>query len=480
MKAPIIHCLLLVWSWTLPWARALNLTDLDCRMRRLPLGFGRALQGWRHDVDGLVMDHLLKDALELESLCHDHDEILLRHSSRKEPDGMNKDQQNDPYYLLDSCPTKFCIFVDPSHPLQDTDHDNGHVHASLSSAIDWSRSSIKNPSNTTIILRRGVVHYLDQPIRLLPADSGLTILGTQSTSANQSDIPWISGAIPIPNHIKWDWDCDLNIQVRVANLSSIFKSRNKNNDEDHAFRIPCIPSLFAPGKRLIRARFPNGNPETVQWGYRSPDRFQHCIPAEQVVEWHKPEKGAQPTFEYIDLRQHYPSKNDSTMELYNVYATGRGGVCETLWGGGESYWCSNASAGGWAEVDRECARNGQLQIPVGMTYNQTTLIGQYLDDLGASLEGGIVHGWHSQTWAMHMFEVEQYEDGVLKFTHGSGKQGGRNWCRCDQCTCKLMTEEPWTGKVHESVTHTREFFCFEKMRVGGVDSTKTLHKPTID
>ena len=36
-----------------------------------------------------------------------------------------------------------------------------------------------------------------------------------------------------------------------------------------------------------------------------------------------------------------------------------------------SYWCSNASSGGWAEVDFQCAAAGQLQLPVGMTINHT-------------------------------------------------------------------------------------------------------------
>lgn len=76
--------------------------------------------------------------------------------------------------------------------------------------------------------------------------------------------------------------------------------------------------------------------------------------------------------------------------------------------------------------------------------------------------GAIIHTWHSQSWATHMFRVSgkssegsssraphnitngtarvlgqdalaASESMSLTFSSG-GQQGGRNWCRCDQCT----------------------------------------------
>jgi hypothetical protein len=75
-----------------------------------------------------------------------------------------------------------------------------------------------------------------------------------------------------------------------------------------------------------------------------------------------------------------------------------------------------------------------MQIPVGMTYNRSTDVGRRLDQHSNVLVGGIVHAWHSQSWAMHMFEIESQSPGQLMFAKGGGNQGGRNWCRCDQCT----------------------------------------------
>ena len=78
-------------------------------------------------------------------------------------------------------------------------------------------------------------------------------------------------------------------------------------------------------------------------------------------------------------------------------------------------------------VDQECATTGQMQIPVGMTYNTSSLPARFQN---ASMQGGIIHAWHSQSWAMHMFEIaKQNSPGELTFAKGGGKQGGRNWCR---------------------------------------------------
>jgi len=189
--------------------------------------------------------------------------------------------------------------------------------------------------------------------------------------------------------------------------------------------LPTIPSLFGEARRWIRARYPNANPETDQWGYNSPNKLNFSMPSESVAEWLKPPPGGPiPTFTFNPNL-----KNDSGM--YNDYATGAGGVCSSVWGDGPSYWCSNASSGGWAEVDRECDMTGRLKLPVGLTYSNssTTHMPNFQPD-------AIVHAWHSQSWAMHMFVVESHraEANQVTFAAGGGRQGGRNWCRCDQCT----------------------------------------------
>jgi hypothetical protein len=303
------------------------------------------------------------------------------------------------------------------------------VAATVADALALSRR-LGVPSATTIVLGPGV-HELSSTLSLEAMDSGLTLAGAASS---ENEAVWLSGGVGLPTDLHWSYDCSVNLQVRVTNLTQLLLGRD----------LPRLPSLFSTHRRWNRARYPNGDFETTQWGYQSPGRVAHAIGADQVLEWQRPSPGEVPHFTHVDLRTFHPAKNDSSMAAYNVYVSGRGGVCADVWGPDvDSYWCSNASAGGWAEVDVECAVTGQLQIPIALRYNASSDLGQMLTAWGERLVGGIVHAWHSQTWAMHMFSIEKVTTNhTLFFGPGGGKQGGRNWCRCDQCTYA----GPWCGQ----------------------------------
>lgn len=410
-------------------AYSLNERELDCRMRHLAVRYARhLLHPWHHANDPLYCE--IEDALRLKDLCpdlveedgHNITSKKLRGLGMQPPSSFhNKDEENDydSSSQVSACRSELCLYVD-ANTLTSGDGSIASPVKSLEEAISLSRAQTRGASlgyNTTIILRQGI-HTLESTIQLRSEDSGLTLTGYPGEEV------WLSGGAAIPDDIPWSWDCKVNLYVRVANLTDLLSGRT----------LPSVPSLFSLEKRLIRARYPNSDPEVAQWGYASPDRLKYSIPAEEVLEWHRPPIGEIPQFEYFDLRYHDPPKNDSSMDEYNVYASGSGGVCADLWGHeAGSYWCSNASAGGWSEVDRECAVTGQLQIPIGMDYNQSSDKGRRLDKWGTSAVGGIVHAWHSQSWAMHMFLIKSSSPGSFKFSKG-GFQGGRNWCRCDQCT----------------------------------------------
>jgi len=198
-----------------------------------------------------------------------------------------------------------------------------------------------------------------------------------------------------------------------------------------------VRSLFTESshERLTWARYPNMDVEREMWGYGSPGLASRSINSNKVVEWFKPPPGRPPKFTVIDLTNpKNPSgvvKNNSAMQEYNLFNDGSGGVCNAVWSGNDSYWCGNRSGGGWADVDSECATTGRLQIPVGMHWNSTlTRLSKWADP-----RGSWVHAWHSQTWAMHMFEIASFnaKARTMTFSPGGGSQGGRNWCRCDQC-----------------------------------------------
>jgi len=403
--------------------------DLDCDMRALALKFARQIQPWRDPQDPLFRE--IHDALELTKKCGRVPPPTTSLSTTATSHQIIEEQA-----LLSSCSKSeaHCIFVTANS----SDNGNGSLEnpvGCLHEALNISRSARRNSASidshkTMIILRQGIHSLNYQPLILSgDIDSHLEILSYPTEEAH------ISGGVELRREdVIWT-PSSQQPGVFVGDLSKVLR--------DNYDKIPSVPSLFTFGsnhRRYIRARYPNDDPEIHR-----EDRSNVCIQSHVALEWHKPDPGLVPEFDYILL-----DKNDSTMDGYNLFASGHGGVCAEQWGPeADSYWCSNYSQGGWAEVDRECAMTGRLQIPVGVTWNQTDEHGQHLSRLTEEqAKGGIIYAWHSQTWALHMFQIKNAgynatifgnssaRNGIneFEFEKGGGKQGGRNWCRCDQCT----------------------------------------------
>ena len=233
------------------------------------------------------------------------------------------------------------------------------------------------------MLREGI-HFLNNTITLTPIDSYLTI-----RSAYPNETVWISGGILIDSNSS-DWKrVDSKGNIWVTNLNSLNVKSG-------------ITGLFTihPHQRMTLARYPNANVE--EWD--DPKRY---VSSHAVDEWMFPEYGEIPKFYTIDLSsEENPTghiKNDSTMVDYNKFGTGQGGACATVWGDEPSYWCSNVSAGGWAEVDKAAALAGRMNIPRGMILlkNNSRISGTINDIADDSIferiqgwsnpKGGIVH-----------------------------------------------------------------------------------------
>ncbi|KAJ1449807.1 hypothetical protein M885DRAFT_572143 [Pelagophyceae sp. CCMP2097] len=249
--------------------------------------------------------------------------------------------------------------------------------------------------------------------------------------ANGRPTSWLSGGVLLQN---LDWKPS-NVGSGVfSNVGSgVFETTVKTEFE--------ITGLFThePHRRLTRARFPNGNAETTLWGYTSPRRLDFALPLSAVIEWIKPPVGKRPeTRAYLDLSKDSasrPTKQDSKMVEYNSYGSGSGGVCD-LWRSSKrrgSYWCSNVTAGGWAEVDRLMSSDGIRLLPNAVLVNATAVPNAKLWRPGL-----IVHAWHPQSWFVNMFRVSKVavrgSTVLLEFGDAAlpdgGWQGGRTWCTC--------------------------------------------------
>lgn len=155
------------------------------------------------------------------------------------------------------------------------------------------------------------------------------------------------------------------------------------------------------------------------------------------MEWIFPPYSTPPEFTSIDLSSpNNPTgyiKNDSSINYYNWYGTGKAGSCATIWGDEPSYWCSNVSAGGWANVDLAAAEAGRPNIPIGITiYNTTTIMDRFAKWNSNNARGAIFLVQHTQGWAWHMFNVSHIDTSALPhkltiYFDKGGSQGGRNW-----------------------------------------------------
>ena len=108
-----------------------------------------------------------------------------------------------------------------------------------------------NPVDATIVLRAGTFH-LPSTIQLGAADSGLTI------QAYRDEVVWISGAKPLSN-LKWK---PANLPATTTRRASapIWVADLSSTGVTH------VKGLRLNGRRLVRARWPNGDPELGMFG----------------------------------------------------------------------------------------------------------------------------------------------------------------------------------------------------------------------
>lgn len=325
-------------------------------------------------------------------------------------------------------------------------HRSDLAFESVHEALEWRRA---HGSNRDIVLTAGV-HVLNKTIELGPRDSGVTLRGEPGAV--------VSGGVPLTN-LSWSRAAD----------------GRGGKDTTWVATVPVrkMDALYtlSPHRRLTRARYPNGDLETVQWGYSSATQYDVAIPAAAVSHWQVPPAGAKPTSNYVDLTQRSnPTgavKDDSTMEKYNAYGTGRGGLCDELWdtsvGGSGSCtlrgsnpaqrhvasvhlvwrvvtdWCGNNTAGGWAEVDAGMAAEGVRLLPTGMEY----VTSSNLSSCVANHRGDVVTGTTPRTRGSRVASPSGATRRARWCARGT-RRAGSSTCSTSRRTTRRPTRSPLT------------------------------------
>ena len=240
------------------------------------------------------------------------------------------------------------------------------IHSAVDAVRQRQRGADRQHHTAPIILHQGL-HFLNETLSLRPADSFLHITAAAGENA------WISGGVELD--LVWKRQGRLFVadvtQQAVQDITGLF----------------TVEGDLSP-RRLTRARFPNGNWETDQWGlcssgpcldigpaYTTPERWggdpnisynrAAAIPRKDVVEWWPPGNKELPTqTPFLNTTQGgaacAPGKHNCTQYEFTL---GSGGPCK-LWASwdsnpdnnGKSYWCGDHTGGGGAGLDSHMSK----------------------------------------------------------------------------------------------------------------------------
>ena len=262
------------------------------------------------------------------------------------------------------------IYVDAVNGNDDNSGDMSHPLQSIVKAIELFRSQVVR-SPTTIYLRKGT-YYLQQTVRLDPTDSGLTIAGYKD------EAPVISGG----KLYKFSW----------KPYSSKFYPDLKMFVTDLTDQSPLpFNQLFIEGRRAVRARYPNGNPETTglhtdPTGYFSAvDHWYHTPPT--------------PGTSFVVDN---PNRNGTHFPYFSL---GEGGSV-SVFDPPESYWgVANPDAG------------ETYGVPMGMQYPVNV---SFIKRPWSDPSTGELRTFQGERWGGWIFKIDQRDEANRNLTWSKG------------------------------------------------------------
>ena len=264
------------------------------------------------------------------------------------------------------------IYVDAVNGNDDNSGDISHPLQSIVKAIELFRSQVVR-SPTTIYLRKGT-YYLEQTLKLSPADSGLTIAGYED------EAPVISGG----KLYKFSW----------KPYRSKFYPDLKMFVTDLTDQSPLpFNQLFIDGRRAVRARYPNGNPETTGL-HTDPTGYFSA-----VEQWYneQPQVGTTIVIEN-------PNRNGTHFPYFSL---GEGGSV-SVFDPPKSYWGTAKPVGGGGSI---------YEVPVGMQYPLNV---SFIKRPWSDPATGELRAFQGQRWGGWIFQIDGRDEASRNITWSKG------------------------------------------------------------
>ena len=264
------------------------------------------------------------------------------------------------------------IYVDAVNGNDENSGDISHPLQSIVKAIEIFRSQVVR-SPTTIYLRKGT-YYLEETVRLSAADSGLTIAGYED------EAPVISGG----KLYKFSW----------KPYSSKLYPDLKMFVTDLTDQSPSpFTQLFIDGRRAVRARYPNGNPETTGLHTDPTGYFS------TADEWYNRLPHVGTTIFIPD-----PNRNGTHFPCFSL---GEGGSV-SVFDPPTSYWGTAKPVGGGGSI---------YEVPYGMRYPSNI---SFVKRSWSDPSTGELRTFQGRRWGGWIFQIDKRDEAARNITWSKG------------------------------------------------------------
>lgn len=262
------------------------------------------------------------------------------------------------------------------------------------------------------------MHHLERAIDLdATADSGLVLRGHPGEDAV------VSGGLPL-DRLQWRVHHDagrapseaspVGYDVPPLTVWAADTSVYEGGLAD-------VPGLRLAGARVVRARHPNGDPETMGL-HTNPSGWNSAAEA-----WLPGRAAAGPATPPVEVIVRTPNRSEA-YAVYPFYEMAIGGICNGLFTPNVSFWCNPRNP-------RDGA-HGVWNGSGGLVYSTEVFNGTAAGPWTHSSGRAVAHVWHDGGhWATQMYHVDNHDPDTrtLKWSRGGfqdarASPNGAEWC----------------------------------------------------